>query len=127
MFQKILVVEDDELSQMVIVEMCRDLGFECQTADDGRQAVSTLTAQADTISVVLMDIHMPIVSGLEAVNEIRLLPTNPPQNTPVIAITADVSWHNPELCKHHGFDSVLEKPVSIKRLSEELNRFANAS
>lgn len=127
MDRNILVVEDDELSQFVIVEMCRELGYDCRTADNGQQALDTLAEHANSIDLVLMDIHMPVVSGLTATSALRELPDDPPQGTPVIAVTADVTWHDIDRCKQHGFNAVLQKPVSIDLLSETLHRYAVAS
>ena len=67
----VLVVENDELSQYVIVEMGRELGFECITADNGEQAMDLIATKASQTDVVLMDIHMPKVSRLDATFAIR--------------------------------------------------------
>ena len=120
----VLVVEDDALSQFVIVEMCKELGFECLTADNGQQAIDLVTQNPKTIGMVLMDIHMPKISGLDATGAIRSTSEDPPKNVPVIATTADSNWHNPQRCYEHGFNSVLAKPVSLHKLSETLHRFA---
>ena len=120
----VLVVEDDALSQFVIVEMCKELGFDCITADDGDEAIELVTQKASQIGVVLMDIHMPRVSGLDATCAIRAKKEDPPKNLPVVATTADETWHNPQLCSEHGFNSVLEKPVSLQKLSETLRQYA---
>ena len=120
----VLVVEDDELSQFVIVEMCRELGFECLTADDGKQALDVIAQRAREIDVVLMDIHMPYVSGLDATTVIRSKHEDPPKNLPVVATTADSQWHNPKRCLEFGFNSVLPKPVNLNQLDQTLRRFA---
>ena len=119
----VLVVEDDELSQFVIVEMCRELGFDCVTANDGIQAIELIKKNADTIGVVLMDLHMPVVSGLAATKAIRSNPSDPPKNIPVVATTADLQWHNTERCLEHGFDSVLPKPLRFVQLEKTLGRY----
>lgn len=120
----VLVVEDDELSQFVIVEMCRELGFDCLTADDGEQAIDIIAEKATQIDVILMDIHMPNVSGLDATTVIRSQPADPPKNLPVVATTADSHWHNPKRCIDFGFSSVLPKPVSLNQLNQTLKQFA---
>ncbi|MFD1158177.1 response regulator [Roseovarius aestuarii] len=120
----VLVVEDDELSQFVIVEMCRELGFRCLTADGGREAIDIATANADTIGVVLMDLHMPEVSGLTATKAIRSTPSDPPKNIPIVATTADIHWHSARRCLEYGFNSVLPKPLNFDDLSAILGRFA---
>lgn len=124
MNKTVLVVEDDELSQFVIVEMCRELGFDCLTADDGKQALDVITQKAAEIDVVLMDIHMPRVSGLDATTVIRSNQMDPPKNLPVVATTADAQWHNPKRCIEFGFNSVLPKPVNLTQLDKTLRQFA---
>ena len=120
----VLVVEDDVLSQFVIVEMCKELGFECLTADDGAQALDLISQNAPKIGVILMDIHMPKVSGLDATDAIRRKCEDPPKNLSVIATTADSNWHSVERCHEHGFTSVLPKPVSLSKLCETLHHFS---
>lgn len=120
----VLVVEDDELSQFVIVEMCRELGFECLTADDGEQAIDVVSKNAGRIGVILMDIHMPKVSGLDATTAIRASKFDPPKNVAVVATTADSLWHNPKRCMDFGFNSVLPKPVNLTKLQKTLHEFA---
>lgn len=121
---KILVVEDDALSQFVIVEMCKELGFECLTADDGAEALDLIAQNATDIKLVLMDIHMPKVSGLDATGAIRSTSEDPPKNLPVIATNADSNWHDLQRCHEHGFNSVLPKPVCLSKLSETLHHFS---
>ena len=124
MNKTVLVVEDDELSQFVIAEMCRELGFECLTADDGGQAIDVLAERANEIDVILMDIHMPRLSGLDATTVIRSEMSDPPRNLPVVATTADAQWHNPKRCIEFGFNSVLPKPVNLNQLDQTLKQFA---
>ena len=119
-----MIVEDDELSQFVITEMCRELGFECLTANDGKQAIDVVCDMADQISVILMDIHMPNVSGLDATSAIRSNESDPPKNLPVVATTADTQWQNPQRCVEFGFNSVLPKPVNLNQLEQTLRQYA---
>jgi len=118
----VLIVEDDELTQLVLVEMCRDLGFESLTAADGYEAIETLKAHADCIHVVLMDIHMPIMSGITAAKSIRALLRGAGRMPALVAITADVHWQNHNLCLENGFDAVLAKPLDIDLLEDALTR-----
>ena len=123
--QNILVVEDDKLSQFVIVEMCRELGYRCTMAEDGEACLEVLTSAPHDFNIILMDIHMPKVSGLEASSAIRASETDPPKNLPIVAVTADAHWHNPHRCRAHGFDAVIPKPVTLAALSNVLRAFGN--
>lgn len=104
--------------------MCKELGFECLTADDGAEALDLIAQNATDIKLVLMDIHMPKVSGLDATGAIRSTSEDPPKNLPVIATTADSNWHDLQRCHEHGFNSVLPKPVCLSKLSETLHHFS---
>lgn len=127
MNKNVLVVEDDPLSQFVIVEMCKDLGYDCHTANDGQEAIEALAEHANSINLVLMDLHMPIISGLDATKAVRQCPNDPPRKTPIVAVTADVLWHDQRKAKEHGFDCVLAKPLDFELLSQTLQTFAKTA
>ena len=72
--------------------------------------------------IIMMDIHMPNVSGIDACKQIREANTSPPKSIPIIAMSADEYWHNSAYCKVVGFDGVLPKPISLCGLKEVLQR-----
>jgi len=109
---KLLVVEDDLVSQRYIMRLLEKMGSEVVLAEDGLQAVDAL--KAERFDIVLMDVEMPIMNGIEATRAIRQLETeclNP--DVPIIALTAHAMWGDEQRCKHAGMDDYVPKPVDI--------------
>lgn len=121
---KILIVEDDPATRFMMSEMCEILGHESEAAVDGTECLKKLQLSPNKYSVILMDIHMPLASGPETCDAIRRLGNDPPRHTPIVAITADVNWHNATKCKACGFNSVLAKPIKISELGDTLTKLS---
>ena len=119
---KILVVEDDSITRFMMTEMCDQLGHSYEAAENGLRCIEMLAEDPLRADVILMDIHMPDVSGLEVCALIRNRSEHPPRNLPVIAVTADEFWHDAEHCSAAGFDNVLPKPISINMLQRALTQ-----
>ncbi|WP_422365214.1 response regulator [Pelagibius sp.] len=117
MAAKVLVVEDDELTRFLMGEMCRALGLDCEIVADGQNCLDRLQAGPVDFDLVLMDLHMPRVSGLEATKAIRNSADYFVKALPVVAVTADTHWHERSQYEPHGFDSVLPKPVEMDALT----------
>jgi len=119
---RILLVEDNEINQIVTTAMLRRLGYETQLAENGRIGVDMVKAQP--IDLILMDMQMPDLDGLEATRRIRReLP--PERGQPhIIAVTANALQADRERCLAAGMDDYLSKPVRFTDLSEALRRFA---
>lgn len=109
----VLVVDDNATNRMVAQTLCRIFGASTETAGDGVEAVEMVRAGA--FDLVLMDIRMPRMDGLEATRAIRALP-GPAGATPVVALTANVE---PEAARSYlaaGMRAVVEKPIQSERL-----------
>ena len=117
----ILIVEDDTITRFMMTEMCDKLGFRCETVPGGQECIDLVDEDPHRFAMILMDIHMPRVSGLAASQHIRSTRTDPPKNLPIVAVTADEHWHNPHRCKAAGFNGVIAKPVTLGKLSDTLN------
>lgn len=116
----VLLVEDDEMSRFMMSELLENLGVAFETAKNGEECLDILRARPDDFGTVLMDIHMPKKTGLEAVSEIRANETDPPKNIRVIAVSADVGWHDVRKARAAGFSDVLPKPVRMSKISAVL-------
>lgn len=114
---RVLVVDDNETNHMVVSSLMESLVSEIVTANDGQEAIDCLETQA--FDVVLMDIHMPIMDGIEATLSIRGS-DKPYADIPIIALTADPQYQQKRLCRNIGMDEALAKPV---KLSEILKAF----
>ncbi len=118
----VLVVEDVLANQEVIRSILEPVGCQVTTSNNGRDALEIMKGQI--FDVVLMDIRMPIMDGVEATTIIRQTP-GPHQNVPIIALTADVSDNNSSECLAAGADVFLTKPVIVSELFSSI-RFARA-
>ena len=110
--RKILVVEDREENRMVLLDMLEPLGFEIELAEDGCQEVEK--TQQIRPDLILTDLVMPVMSGFEAIQEIRKIPEM--QNIPIIAISASVLDMDRKRSRIVGCQDFLSKPVEEEKL-----------
>ena len=112
---RILVAEDNPVNQQLIVKFLKKQGHETAVANDGSEAVELLE-RGTPFDVVLMDMHMPRMSGLEATAEIRKREETTGRHIPIIALTASVLKGDRERCLASGMDVYLTKPVNREEL-----------
>ena len=120
---RILVVEDNPTNRLVARGILEQLGAVVETADDGLQGVE---AAARGFDLILMDVQMPGIDGLEAARRIRNLP-GPFAATPIIALTANVLAHQRAAYLAAGMDGMAAKPISPHGLVSEIMRLAGAT
>jgi two-component system, sensor histidine kinase and response regulator len=118
---RVLVAEDNAVNQRVAVGLLTRLGHRADIADDGAEAVERITAGA--YDLVLMDMQMPRMDGLQATRLIRALPA-PKGATPIIAMTANAMAEDRQRCLTAGMDDFLSKPIDRRKLAEALRRWA---
>ena len=104
----LLVAEDNPINQAVVRAVLEAVGARLETANDGAEALDMLRKQA--FDLVLMDVHMPRMDGIEALRRIRGGETGDPRQ-PVIALTADAMPGEDQKLLAHGFDDVQPKPI----------------
>ena len=120
---RILLAEDNRVNQMVALRLIEKLGHEATSASNGRAAIEAL--QESDYDLVLMDLHMPEMDGLDATRAIRsgeVSTRNP--NIPIIAMTAAVLAEDRERCESVGMNGFLTKPVRTEELRNLLEEFA---
>ena len=117
---RILVAEDNEVNRMVMEAILSGLGHAVAFAEDGEQAVSLATGQH--WDIVLMDLHMPRMDGLEATQAIRADPHVQRSRVPIVALTADIFPETRERCAAAGVQDFLTKPVDTAELAACLQR-----
>ena len=110
--RRLLVAEDEPISQQVIELMLSEVGFEVRLAGDGQQAVKLFSAWRP--DAVLMDMRMPVMDGLAATRAIRALPEG--QNVPIFALTAEAFEEERQRMFEAGCCVVITKPVDEERL-----------
>lgn len=119
----ILVVEDDETLRLLATKQLAKLGFEGHAVADGSEAVEK--ASVVDYSLILMDIQMPRMDGIEATSAIRQLESKKKNaRVPIIAMTANP---DKQRCLDAGMDDFIFKPVMLGQLRELLDRWLPAA
>ncbi|CAK9874761.1 unnamed protein product [Sphagnum jensenii] len=137
---RVLLAEDNKVNIMVAQSMLKRLGHTLEAVGNGADVIQAL--QRSSYDLILMDIHMPIMNGLEATKRIRRFEktgswTSPdslelspefcisdalPARIPIIAMTANALHDNVEECFRHGMDSFIAKPVTFTKLEQVLKQ-----
>lgn len=121
--KKVLLTEDDRFTRFMMREIFDTLGYEADIVDNGQACCDLLNKNPSAYGVVLMDIHMPDMSGVDATSLIRGQTDDPPKNVPIFAITADDDFHNEKYARQHGMNGFIKKPVSPGEINELVERF----
>ncbi|MFO1310333.1 MAG: GAF domain-containing protein, partial [Burkholderiales bacterium] len=116
---RILLAEDNVVNQKLAMRLLQQMGYRADLASNGLEAVESVGRQA--YDVVLMDVQMPEMDGLEASR--RITSRWPPGERPrIIAMTANAMQGDREMCLDAGMDDYLTKPIRVERLVEALNQ-----
>ena len=118
----ILLAEDNEVNQRVAGALLKKAGHRVTIAGDGRQAAEF--AARECFDVVLMDMHMPEMDGIEATRAIRALPA-PASQVPIVALTAAGATSDIQSCLDAGMNYFLVKPFRMERLDAILVTLSN--
>lgn len=119
----ILLAEDDEVNQIVISRMLKEKGYTFDLAGNGLEALE-LHKQKE-YDIILMDIQMPLMDGLEAARHIRERETD--KHTPIIALTAYALQGDRERFLNLGMDEYLPKPIQMNELFYLINKMTSAN
>ncbi|CAK0746453.1 two-component system, sensor histidine kinase and response regulator [Gammaproteobacteria bacterium] len=119
---RVLLVEDNEINQQVAREILERWKFSVAVAGDGKQALATLESVFEPFDIVLMDVHMPVMDGLEATRRIRR-DSRFNSVLPVIAMTAAVMAKDQVECLEAGMNDHVAKPILPEQLLGVLERW----
>jgi len=119
---RVLVVEDDPINQEVARDLLQDVGIFAEVADNGLRAVERVK-DAD-YALVLMDVQMPVMDGLEAIRMIRQIPGK--KTLPIVAMTANAYAEDRTRCLEAGMEDHISKPVNPETLYTTLLRWLPA-
>lgn len=115
---KILIVDDIVINRILLAELIKKMGYKYSQASNGKEALEKL--EVDQIDLILMDIEMPVMNGIETTRYIREKLTYPKSKMPIVALTA----HNPddffETFEKAGFDDLITKPYLLDKISKTL-------
>ena len=114
----VLVAEDNEVNQILFTQLLRGMGVRFHLVGNGAEAVEAFRRGHPRL--VLMDMSMPVMNGLQATRAIRDLEKDLPTRVPIVAVTAHALEEDREACRAAGMDDYLTKTISMDRLEEKL-------
>lgn len=112
--RRILLAEDNPVNQRLAVRLLEKQGHSVRVANNGREALDTLEQEA--FDLILMDVQMPVLSGLEAAAMIREKEKTSGEHTRIVALTANAMSGDREKCLAAGMDGYLSKPIRVEEL-----------
>ncbi|MFZ6642826.1 response regulator [Undibacterium sp. TC4M20W] len=121
----ILLVEDNLINQQLAVRLLEKSGHSVKVRDNGRDAMSLI--ETEKFDVVLMDVQMPVMDGIEACLAIRAREKLTGEHLPVIAMTANVMEGDRERCLAAGMDDYISKPIQSKKLLDCIESVLNGN
>jgi two-component system, cell cycle response regulator DivK len=121
--KRVLVVEDNELNLKLFCDLLRAHGYEAEGVRDARDAITR--AQAIRPEIIVMDIQMPFITGLELIEQIRR--DMDLRRIPVMAVTAYAGTGDEERIRDAGADAYVSKPITLARFMETIGTLAALS
>lgn len=122
--KRILVVEDNDLNREIAYELLQETGAEIETASDGLEAVNKVSASPEGYyDFIIMDIQMPVMDGLEATRQIRLLDRQDTKDLPIVAMSANAFAEDVRLSLEAGMNEHIAKPIEIDRLYSVMGKW----
>ncbi len=120
---RILIAEDNDLNYEIIEELLKGFHITCDRATNGSECIDLLMDSPDNFyDLILMDVQMPVKSGIDATKEIRLTKRPYAKNIPIIAMTADAFAEDVQACLDAGMNGHLAKPVDMKKVLQVLRK-----
>ncbi|MFW6268314.1 MAG: response regulator, partial [Marinilabiliaceae bacterium] len=117
--KNILLVEDNPINQKITEKMLGRIGLSSSLAQNGQEAIEMVMADQDGFDLILMDIQMPVMNGLDATRKLREAGIS----LPIIAMTANVLKGDREICLNAGMDDYIGKPVKLNDLQHTIQKW----
>ncbi|MDE7322867.1 MAG: response regulator [Lachnospiraceae bacterium] len=122
---KVLVVEDNELNLEIVTEVLRERGLLVTTAENGQVAVELFqNSSLAAFDVILMDMHMPVMGGVEATRKIRAMERADAKTIPILALTANDFEEDIRQTREAGMNDHLTKPFDMEKIFGALAAYA---
>lgn len=122
---RILLVEDNPINAKITTRLLEKMGHEILTALNGVEACKMFVP--GRFDLILMDVMMPEMDGLQATREIRRLEASSKRRTPIIALTASAMESDRKRCETAGMDDYLTKPISPQQIAEKVERWLSVA
>lgn len=117
-------MEDNDLNREIAYELLQETGAEIETASDGLEAVNKVSASPEGYyDFIIMDIQMPVMDGLEATRQIRLLNRQDIKDLPIVAMSANAFAEDVRLSLEAGMNEHIAKPIEIDRLYSVMGKW----
>ncbi|MGA0559140.1 response regulator [Larkinella sp. VNQ87] len=121
--KRVLIAEDSSVIQNLARKILEFQNYDITSVKNGEQVLQIL--EKEDFNIILLDINMPIMDGMECVRRVRALSDSEKANIPVVAITGNAKNYTEEEFKTAGFNDVLVKPLNFDRLVEVVNQLTD--
>ena len=125
--RNLLLVEDVEINREIAATFLQSTGINIDFAENGEEAVRIFSEHQAKYDIILMDVQMPVMDGLEATRRIRALGTKSALRVPIIAITANAFKEDVENCREAGMVDHIGKPIDVDELIHKVLRYVRRS
>ena len=115
-----LLAEDIEINREIMLALLKDLNIQIDCAADGKQALEMFSSSEGCYDIVLMDVQMPIMDGLQATRAIRQSTVADAKTIPIIAITANAFAEDIENCLGAGMNDHISKPIDTGEMLRKI-------
>lgn len=115
---RVLVVDDNGINQKVVMGFAQKLGADCKSASSGQEALTMVSKH--TFDLILMDLQLPDMSGIEVTQRIRQLPNPLKSTTPIVGLSGNTSAEDVQMCFDNGMQDFAAKPITFERILELL-------
>ena len=121
--KKMLLVEDIEINREIIISVLTDTNIDIESAENGEIACEMFRKNGDIYDIILMDIQMPVLDGLEATRRIRMMKTAKSADIPIIAMTANAFKEDIDNCINAGMNSHIAKPIDADTICDDIAKY----
>jgi CheY-like chemotaxis protein len=123
----VLIVEDNPVNRDLFSLQLRHFGLATQYATNGKEAVELMQANPNAFSLILMDLQMPVMDGITATQLIRQDEASTNRHIIIVALTANDSTGIQERCMEAGMDDFVNKPSTLAKISDILDKWLKDS
>lgn len=121
--KKVLIAEDSSVIQNLTKKILQFQNYEIDSVKNGLEVIKYM--ETKTPDVILLDINMPVMNGLDCIKQIRSMEDQTKAKVPVIAITGNSANYTVDFLKGVGFDEFLPKPLNFDVLVETVKKYTN--